>query len=80
MDIPTLKSFFMWCTIINVGLLLFWTLMYFVAKDLVYRIQSKIFPLQKETFTVVFYCFLGLYKIFVMIFNIVPFIALSIIG
>jgi len=38
MDIQTLKPFFMWCTIINGGLLVLWTTMGISAPDLVNRL------------------------------------------
>ena len=80
MDIETLRSFFMWCTLINGGLLMLWTVMFLAAPDLVYRTQRKFFPISKEVFNVVMYSFLGLFKILFLIFNLVPFIALSIVG
>ena len=80
MDIPTLQSFFMWCCIINGSLLAFWIIMLSAVPDLVYQTQRKWFPLEKEQFTVVMYGFLGLFKIFFMIFNFTPLIALLIIG
>jgi hypothetical protein len=70
----------MWCTIINGGLLLLWTLAHLVAPKLVYKTQKKFFPLPQETFTVVFYSFIGLFKIVFLVFNLVPYIALLIIG
>ena len=80
MDIQTLTSFFMWCTIINGGLLLLWSLAHVIAPDLVYNTQKKFFHLPKETFTVVFYSFIGLFKIIFLVFNLVPYLALLIIG
>ena len=80
MDIQTLQSFFMWCTIVNVSLLLFWSLMFLAAPNLIYRIQKRWFPLSEESFTLVMYCFLGLFKIFVIVFNVVPYVALLIVG
>jgi len=80
MDIHTLTTFFMWCTIINGGLLLFWTIIFGLAPDLVYRTQSKWFPGPRETFNVVMYSFLGMFKIFFLVFNAVPFVALAIVG
>ena len=80
MDIETLRSFFMWCTLINGGLLMLWTVMFLAAPDLVYRTQRKFFPISKEVFNVVMYSFLGLFKILFLIFNLVPFIALSTVG
>ena len=80
MDLQALTSFFMWCTIVNGALLALWTSMCMLAPDLVYRTQSKWFPLPRDTFNVVIYSFLGLFKIFFLFFNVVPFIALLIVG
>jgi Family of unknown function (DUF6868) len=80
MDIQTLTAFFMWCTIMNGALLALWTIMCMVAPDLVYRTQNKWFPLPRETFDVVIYSFLGLFKILFLVFNLVPFLALLIVG
>ena len=80
MDIQALTKFFMWCTVINGGLLLLWTTMFVFAPDLVYRTQSKWIPIPRETFNVVMYSFLGLFKIVFLVFNVVPYVALLIIG
>ena len=80
MDIQTLTQFFMWCTIINGALLLLWTTIRLLAPDFVYRTQNKWFPMPRETFTVVFYSFLGLFKIVFLVFNLVPYVALLIVG
>jgi hypothetical protein len=80
MEIQTLTSFFMWCTIINGALLVLWTVMCILVPDLVYSLQSKWFPMSRETFNVAIYGFLGLFKIFFLIFNAVPYAALLIIG
>jgi hypothetical protein len=80
MDIQTLTTFFMWCTIINGALLTLWITIFMLAPDLVYRTQSEWFPLPRETFNVVFYSFLGLFKIVFLVFNVVPYVALLIVG
>jgi len=80
MDIKTLTSFFMWCTIMNGALLVLWTTMCLFAPDLVYRTQSKWFSISRETFDVVIYSFLGLFKIVFLVFNVVPYVALLIVG
>ena len=80
MDIQTLTTFFMWCTIINVGILILWTLLFMLAPEFVYRIQTKWIPIPKETFNVVFYSFLGLFKICFIVFSVTPYVALLIIG
>ena len=80
MDIQTLTRFFMWCTILNWSLLVLWTIMFIAAPGLVYRTQNTFFPLPRETFNVVMYAFLGAFKIVFLVFNVVPYVALLIIG
>ena len=78
MDIETLTAFLMWCTIINGGLLVFWSVMVMAAPDWVYRTQSKFFPISRDTFNVAIYVFLGAFKIVFLLFNVVPYVALLI--
>ena len=80
MDVETLRAFFMWCTIINVVLLTISFVFCTCSGDFVYRMHGKWFPMPKETFTVVLYSSLGMYKIFVFMFNVVPHLALLIVG
>lgn len=80
MDIQTLTAFFMWTTVINGTLLIFWALMCMMAPDLVYRTQSVWFPIRRETFNVVIYSFLGLFKILFLVFSAIPYIALLLVG
>ncbi len=80
MDLQALTNFFKWCTIINGGLLIFWSVFILFTPGLVYRLQSTFFPMPRETYNVVIYCFLGFFKIMFIIFNVVPFIALLILN
>ena len=80
MDIQILTRFLMWCTIVNAGLLTLSFLISALAGDFVYRMHSKWFPMPRETFTVVVYCFLGVYKIVFVFFNVVPYVALLIVA
>ena len=54
--------------------------MFILAPDLVYRTQSKWFPIPREIYNVVMYSFLGLFKIVFIVFNVVPYVALLIVG
>jgi len=80
MDVQTLTSFFMWCTIINTGMLGLSTILFMIAPDFIYRIQTMFFKISRESFDVIFYSFLGVYKIMLIVFNIVPWFALLIIS
>jgi len=75
-----MQDFFMWCSIINGSLLILSFLICAFAGDWVYRMQSKFFPISRETFNVAIYSFFGLYKIFFWVFNLVPFLAFAILG
>jgi hypothetical protein len=80
MDITALTDFFMWCTIINGALLLLWTGSWLTMPELVFETQKQWFSMSRETFGVFFYGFLGFFKIMFLLFNLVPWIALMIIG
>ncbi|NLS95813.1 MAG: hypothetical protein GXX96_27070 [Planctomycetaceae bacterium] len=80
MQLDTLTTFFMWCTVIDGALLVLWTVVFLFAPDLVYRTQSRWFPIPRQTFDVVMYGFLGLFKILFLVFNLVPYLALLIVG
>jgi hypothetical protein len=80
MDIITVRAFFMWSTIINVLLLVFSSLICTFAGDWVYGKHSKWFPISREAFNVAIYSFIGLFKILILVFNIVPWIACVIVG
>ncbi len=80
MDIQTLTTFFMWCSIINGGILALWTISFMFAPDLIYRLQNKWFPIPRETFSAIFYALIGLFKILFLVFNLVPYLALLVMG
>lgn len=80
MDIQTLTAFFLWCTILNGGLLIVWTVSLLLTPDFVYRMQRTWFPIPRETFNVLVYAFLGFAKIVFLFFNLVPYVALLLIG
>ena len=70
----------MWCTLLNVALLIFSSLLWIFASDFIYKVHGKWFAMPRETFNAVFYTFIGIYKLLVYMFNIVPWIALILIS
>jgi hypothetical protein len=80
MDIQTLQSFFMWCTVLNLGILIIAGLFLAIGSDFVYWVKSRFFTIPREQFDVVIYCWVAFYKMIVIVFNVVPWIALEIIG
>jgi hypothetical protein len=79
MSIDTVREMLLWCFIINVGLLLWWFVMFMLAHDWVYRIHGKWFKLSEESFDSIHYAGMAFFKICIFLFNIVPYIALTII-
>jgi hypothetical protein len=70
----------MWCTIVNAVLLIISFLVCSCAGDWVYRMHGRFCPISREAFNVVIYSLIALYKILVVTFNFVPYVALSIVG
>ena len=69
-----------WCTVINIGILLFWWLCLVLAHDWVYGIHRKWFKLSIEKFDEIHYISIAFFKICIFTFNIAPYFALRIIG
>jgi hypothetical protein len=69
----------MWCTIINGCILVFASIISTMGLDLIASFHSDLFQIPREAINVTFYSFLALYKIFWLVFNVVPYIALLII-
>ncbi|NQT13687.1 MAG: hypothetical protein HQ582_13120 [Planctomycetes bacterium] len=80
MDIATAREFFMWCTILNGGLLIVSSLICALAGDWVYAKHSQWYPIPREAFNVVIYSLIGLFKILFLVFNLAPYLALVIVG
>ena len=80
MDIAILQTFLMWCSIINICLLLLGFVLWLLISDRIYALHGRWFPMPRETFNALFYALLGLYKIIIFVFNIVPWIVLAIIA
>ncbi len=80
MDIQTLITFFTWCTILNLTVFLFWTAIFMFIPESTYRTQSKWFPISRENYNLVYYSFLGLFKIVFLVFNVTPLLTLLIIN
>jgi len=51
-----------------------------LAADVLYRMHSKWFSISRETFNVVIYSFLTLAELVFLVFNVVPYVALLIVG
>ena len=76
-NVDFITLFLGWCSVINIGILLFSTVMIFLLKNPISKIHAGIFGLQQEQVTNYYFQYLGNYKIAVIVLNIVPYIALK---
>ena len=79
MTIDTIRQMLLWCSIINIGLLLISFMIFLAGRGWIYRVHTKWFRLSEEKFDAMWYGILGFYKICVIVFNVVPYIALCIV-
>lgn len=80
MNIELLRTFFGWMTLINLGLFIWTALMCMYARGLIQRMHGKLFGLSDEAINAFLYGYLGLYKIIFIAFNLVPWLALTIMS
>ncbi len=79
MAVDTIRDVLGWCAVINLGLLLWWFLFFMLAHDWMYRIHGKWFKLPVERFDALHYAGMAFFKICILLFNIVPYLAIRIV-
>lgn len=80
MDTEKLIAFFKWCSIINGVILVLAILGIVLGPEVGHALQSRMFQVAPGTLSAVLYLFLGVFKIFWLVFNVVPYVALRIVG
>jgi hypothetical protein len=76
MNIEILRAFFGWCTLLNFAVLFVTFLFCALAGDWIHKMHGKWFPIPRDKFTLVMYCFIGAMKIIFLMLNLVPYLAL----
>jgi hypothetical protein len=76
MTITVLKELLLWSTAINYGVLLLWFLLFVAAHDWIYRLHTRWFRLSAETFDAIHYAGMAVYKLGIVLLNLVPLAAL----
>jgi hypothetical protein len=65
-----------WCTVINLGILLYWILALVFAHDFVFKIHRWWFEISEESFDEIHYIMMGNYKLAVLLLNLTPYLVL----
>lgn len=80
MNLEVLKNFFMWCSIINYVLLILWSGFFVFAHDSYKSFNEVMIRRKIENFDTLHYAGIALYKLGIILFNLVPWVALVIVS
>ena len=73
-------EFLGWCTLLNVSLLALSTVTLLAMRERVARFHGRLFQLDANQLQQAYFRYLANYKILTLVFNLVPYIALKVIG
>ncbi len=79
MSVAQLQSVLLWCTGINYSLLIIWVLLATRARAPWQRLQIRLFHVPSESIDTLNWAGIGLYKLAIVMFNLVPYVALRIV-
>jgi hypothetical protein len=80
MSLEIARDVLLWCAVINYGILVWWFVFFILAHDWMHRFHSRWFHLSVEQFDAVHYAGMALFKIGILLFNLVPYVALRMVG
>lgn len=79
MNVEFLRHFLLWSLFINYVILLIWFFIFTFARNWMRAIHGKWFNLSDETFDIIHYCGMSIYKIGILLLNLTPLIVLYIV-
>lgn len=80
MNAEFMREFLLWCLLINYGALLAWFVAFWFGHHWMFTLHSRWFHLSEERFDGIHYLGMALYKIGILLFNLVPYLALCIVA
>lgn len=80
MGIETVRDVLLWCTAINYSLLLLWAFVLPLAHDPIGRLCGRVFRVSVEQVDAINYAGIVAFKLCIVFFNLVPYIALRLAG
>ncbi len=78
MSINMLRDVLLWCAVLNYGVLLVW--FFILAHDFMHRLHGRWFQLSRQQFDIIHYAGMAIFKLGIILLNVVPHIALRIVG
>ena len=79
MSLDLLMEFLGWNAVINFGILICWAFFIRYAHDWTYRLHTRWLHISNERFDEIHYAGIAFYKLSIILFNLVPYLALRII-
>ena len=79
MDLDRLQDFLLWSLLVNAGIYLISLVGVLSLRRFMCKIHAKLFGVNEETVNKVIYQYLAIYKLLLIVFNLVPWIAIQII-
>ena len=80
MSIEMVRHFLLWCAVINYALLLVWALLFMLPHGWMHRLWARWFRLSAEQFDAISFAGIVVFKTGMILFNLVPYVALCIVG
>ena len=80
MTLDAARDLLLWCTVINYAVLLLWFLVFRFAHGWMYRLHGRWFRVPPEQFDAIHYAAMAVYKIGILLLNLVPYLALRIVA
>ena len=68
-----------WCAVINYGVLMVWWLIFVFGHSWLYQLNSEFFQISEQDFDNTHYLCMGLYKLGIFLFFLVPYLAVRIV-
>jgi hypothetical protein len=78
-SLETLAAFLGWCTLINLGMLMFASLLLAYMRGPISKIHRGMFGLDDTDLSRAYFQYLAQYKTLIFVFNLMPYLALRIV-
>jgi len=79
MNLDQLTELFKWMSIINISLLIVSVVLIIILKNVIARYHGRLFGIKEEHIALMAYGYLGIFKVLIIIFVLVPYISLLLI-
>ncbi len=73
------RNTLLWCTVINYALLGLWFALYVLPHTWLHRLWGHWFRLTTEQFDAINFAGVAIYKVGILLFNLVPYVALTMV-